>query len=71
MDVILGTMTIGGQDDTTLPALNESSIPSTPQRSLFESFTLSQTPGTPPPGQLDYGLRTPEGVEVVTGCQCG
>ena len=26
---------------------------------MFESFTLSHTPpGTPPPGQLDYGLRT-------------
>ena len=52
------------QDDTTLPALNESSIPGTPQsRSVFGTFGdfTYGTPGTP--GQLDYGLRTPEGVD--------
>ena len=45
----IGDRSTLAQDDTTLPALNESTIPGTPQRSLFESFTSSQTPGTPPP----------------------
>ena len=42
-----------------------SSIPGTPplSQSVFSTFGDFTLEGAPPPGQLDYGLRTPQGVE--------